>query len=279
MHLYRNKRDRVAKDRPQGVNIPGGTRRLIKCVSGDTLTFTALVRVPSTHEPVRKEDLATTVVYIAVAENRFTSVLWSGSTHDGWILLDEYKHGLVHITVPRTVMSVLRRGSYAFSVVVDDGIVRETQLTGNFQIEYEPTGSINDIPYRADKPAGRPVSLTPEVDLAAQEYSRLTYDQLVDAVDAVSRALLGTDDLSQALAPDDACDGYEPTDAEVERAVQRLSQLILWDDKLRAKLPAFVDGSYDPTNNELVDRVCSLVRERGIKWEPPPSVAPRGADW
>ena len=272
MHLYRNKRDRVARDRPQGVNIPGGARRLIKCTSGDTLSFTALVRVPSTQEPVRLEDLETTVVHIAVAENRFTSVLWSGSTHDGWIRLDEYKHGLVHITVPRTLMNVLRRGSYAFSVVVDDGIVRETQLTGNFQIEYEPTGSINDIPYRYDKAKGSPISLTPEVDLAAQEHHRLTYDQLVDAVDAVSRVLIGTDELSQALSGDGECD-YEPTDAEVERAVHKLAQLILWDNKLRAKLPAFVDGSYDPTNSELVDRVCRMVRERGIRWSQPPSVA------
>ena len=250
MHLYRNKRDRVAKDRPQGVNIPGGARRLIKCTSGDTLSFTALVRVPSTQEPVRLE-----------------------ATHDGWIRLDEYKHGLVHITVPRTLMNVLRRGSYAFSVVVDDGIVRETQLTGYFQIEYEPTGSINDIPYRHDKAKGSPISLTPEVDLAAQEHHRLTYDQLVDAVDAVSRVLIGTDKLSQALSGDGEC-GYEPTDAEVERAVHKLAQLILWDDKLRAKLPAFVDGSYDPTNSELVDRVCRMVRERGIRWSQPPSVAP-----
>lgn len=278
MHLYRNKRDRVAKDRPQGINIPGGSRRLIKCVSGDTLTFTALVYVPSTREPVRPVDLETTIVYVAVAENRFTSVLWSGSTHDGWIRLDAYKHGLVHVTVPRTVMSVLRRGAYAFSVVVDDGIVRETQLTGNFQIEYEPTGSVNDIPYRPDKPEGRPVSLTPEVDLAAQEYHRLTYDQLVDAVDAISRVLLDTPELSQALSPDGGCD-YEPTDAEVEQAVHKLSQLILWDDKLRARLPSFVDGSYDPTNSELVDRVCGLVREHGIKWAPPPAVAPRREAW
>lgn len=263
MHLYRNKRDRVAKDRPQGVNIPGGSRRLIKCVSGDTLTFTALVCVPSTHEPVRPIDLETTVVYVAVAENRFTSVLWSGSTRDGWIRLDEHKHGLVHITIPRTVMNVLRRGAYAFSVVADDGIVRETQLTGNFQIEYEPTGSINDIPYRTDKPDGSPVSLTPEVDLAAQEHHRLTHDQLLDAVDAIARKLAGVPAVSDAVYG--GC-GYDPTEAEVEEAVHRLSQVIVWDDALRVKVPAAAEGRYDPTVDEFVERVCELLHQRGLDW-------------
>lgn len=272
MHLYRNKRRRIAGDRPQGVNIPCGQRRLIKCVSGDTLMFTAVVFVPSTREPVKPDDLREVGVYVAVAENRFSPVLWAGSSEDGWIVLDENRAGLVHITVPRTVMNVLRRGSYSFSVVVDDGIVRETQLTGNFQIEYEPTGSINDIPYRRDSRKGNPVCLTPEVDLAAQERHRLTYDQLVRAVDAISRTLLGEDALKDMVSG--ACGDYDPTDAEVEYAVHRLSQLILFDDKLRARIPDIVDGKYDPTFDEYVERVCALLQDRGLDW----IRSPRGVD-
>lgn len=266
MHLYRNKRDRVAKDRPQGINIPGGTRRTIKCVSGDTLMFTAMTYMPSTREPATKKDIdeGKVSIRIAVSETRFCPVMWSGSAADGWIVPDEYRKGLVHITVPRTLMNMLRRGSYCFSLVVDDGVVRETQLTGNFQVEYEPTGPVNDIPYRGDKAKGTPISLTPGLDLAAQDEYRLTYDQLVDAVDTISRKLVAdVDSLSSALYG--PCD-YDPTEEEVEKAVHRLAQLIVWDDVLRAKVPAIVDGKYDPTVDEFVDRVCSLLKHQGIGW-------------
>ena len=263
MHLYRNRSRRIAGDRPHGINIPCGSRRLIKCVSGDTLSFTATVLVPSTHEPVGRDDLDRVKIYVAVAENRFNPVLWAGSADGGWIVIDEHRRGLARITIPRTVMSVLRRGAYSFSVVVDDGVVRETQVTGNFQIEYEPTGSINDIPYRTDQSKGNPVSLTPEVDLAAQPYSRLTHDQLVAAVDAVSRALLGTGVVSEAVYGE--C-GHDPTAEEADAAVQRLAWFVVHDDTLRAKLPAIVDGKYDPTADEYVDRVCLLLNVAGLGW-------------
>lgn len=268
MHLYGNKKHRVANDRPQGVNIPGGSRRLFKCVSGDTLAFTAMVYVPSTREPLRAADLEAgkVQVHIAVAETRFLPVIWSGSAADRWIVLDQHRPGLVHVTVPRTVMNVLRRGAYCFSIVVDDGVVRETQLAGNFQVEYEPTGSINDIPYRHDREKGSPISLSPEVDLAAQDHARLTYDQLVDAVDEISRKLLeDVDAVSSVLYG--SCE-HDPTEAEVDDAVHRLSQLIVWDDTLRAKVPAAAEGRYDPTADEFVERVCLLLKKSGLGWRP-----------
>ena len=262
MHLYGNKKHRVAGDRLQGVNIPGCTRRLIKCVSGDTLTFTTTVYVPSTREPLKAADLAggKVQVHVAVAETRFTAVIWSGSAADRWIVLDK------HVTIPRTVMNVLRRGAYCFSIVVDDGLVRETQLTGNFQIEYEPTGSINDIPYRHDKAKGSPISLSPEVDLAAQDHARLTYDQLVDATDAISRKLIdNVDAISSILYGSCDCD---PTEDEVDDAVRRLSRLIVEDDALRVKVPAVAAGRYDPTEDEFVERVCLLLKNSGLGWRP-----------
>lgn len=267
MHLYGNKKRRVAPDRPHGINIPGGGHRLLRAVSGDTLLFTANVVVPTTREPVKADDLRYVDVYIAVAENRFSPVIWSGSVLDRWITLDKDRAGLIHVQVPRTVMSVLRRGSYAFSIVVDDGIVRETQLTGNFQIEYEPTGSINDIPYRNDQKKGNPVSLTPEVDLAAQENHRLTYDQLVQAVDTISSTLMADGRVKEAIYGE--CD-HDPTDAEVEHAVHRLSQLIVYDDKLRVLIPTVTCDKYDPTFNELVDRVCGLLNDTGAGWSAVP---------
>jgi len=267
MHLYTNKKNRIAKDRPQGINIPGSRCRHIKCVSGDTLTFTANVVVPSTREPVKKDDLAYTNIYIAVAENRFSPVIWSGSVLDRWIVLDDYRNGLIHVTVPRTVMGVLRRGSYGFSIVVDDGIVRETQLVGSFQIEYEPTGSINDIPYRSDQDKGAPISLTPEVDLAAQDHHRLTYDQLIRATDTITRTLIGVNAVATLVF---AGLEHEPTESEMEHAIHRLSQLILWDDDLRAKIPTVVCETYDPTFTQLVQRIQDLLQTAGMGWEAVP---------
>lgn len=265
MHFYNNTR-RIPNDRPQGVNIPRSRRRTIKCISGDTLTFTANVVLPSTQDPVRTTDLEFTDIYVAVAENRFSPIIWAGSIHNRWLVLDEYRPGLLHITVPRTVMGALRRGSYMFSVVVDDGIVRETQLTGNFQIEYEPTGSINDIPYRNDQDSGDPISLTPEIDMAAQKNRRMTYDQLISAVDTISAVLIKHDKLSTLVF--EGCD-HEPTEDELDEAVHRLSRLIIWDDKLRVRIPDMTcDSVFDPTYDEFVERVCLLMREGGLGWRP-----------
>lgn len=272
MHLYK-KKNHIGQDRPQGVNIPCTHRNLIKVVSGDTLAFTANVVIPSTREPVRKADLEKTEIYVAVAENRFLPVLWAGSARDGWVRLDDYRPGLVHISVPRTVMNCLRRGAYAFSVVVDDGLVRETQLTGNFQVEYEPTGSINDIPYRPDQKTGAPLKLTPELDLAAQENRRLSYGQLVAAVDTISRTLLADSRISSILYcgnTSDPCD-YDPSEGEVYEAVHNLAKFILWNDDLRSQITNVSCGDpYDPSYSELLERVCSLLRKTGIPWAHPP---------
>ena len=273
MHLYQNRKNRIGSDRPQGVNIPCTPRRLIKVVSGDTLTFTANVVCPATREPIRKDDIANpshrdrTYVYVAVAENRFAPVIWAGSSVDGWVKLDEYRAGLVHITVPRTVMGVLRRGSYMFSVVVDDGLVRETQLTGNFLIEYEPTGSINDIPYRQDQESGTPISLTPEIDLAAQPHHRLTYDQLIDAVDALTHVLVAETSVKAIMFG--GCD-HNPSEDEILYAVHRLSQFVLWNDELRAKIPATRCDRYDPSYDDFVNRLCQLLKTAGLVWTPEP---------
>lgn len=268
MHLYKNKKNRIGQDRPQGVNIPCTPRRLIKVVSGDTLSFTANVVCPATKEPVKAKDLGITRIYVAVAENRFAPVIWAGSTFDGWIKLDEYRPGLIHVTVPRTVMNVLRRGSYSFSIVVDDGVIRETQMTGNFQIEYEPTGSINDIPYRNDQEHGDPISLTPEVDLAAQKHHRLTYEQLVAAVDTISRTLAADDRLSKIVFGD--CGDTRHTEDELHHAVHRLSQFILWNDDLRVRIPSTSCDRYTPSYDEFVERLCTLLNETGLGWTPVP---------
>ena len=83
------------------------------------------------------------------------------------------------------------------------------------------------------------------------------------AVDAISKTLLSKDELASAVYGD--CD-YDPTAEEVEYAVHRLSQLIVYDDTLRSKIPAIIDGSYDPTYDEYVNRVCGLLAHKGLGW-------------
>ena len=133
-----------------GGNTPRSARTLVKVVNGDTLTFTIHIRRPYSSEPVSSGDARKPDVSVVLSENRFYHLIWTGTLADGDITLDENVPGVAYVTVPRDVMSALRRGIYAFSVTVDDGERRETQTRGHIQVEYEPTSATHDIPYRAD---------------------------------------------------------------------------------------------------------------------------------
>ena len=133
-----------------GGNTPRSARTLVKVVNGDTLTFTIHIRRPYSSEPVSSGDARKPDVSVVLSENRFYNPIWTGTLADGDIALDENAPGVAYVTVPRDVMSALRRGIYAFSVTVDDGERRETQTRGHIQVEYEPTSATHDIPYRAD---------------------------------------------------------------------------------------------------------------------------------
>ena len=133
-----------------GGNTPRSSRTLVKVVNGDTLTFTIHIRRPYSSEPVSSGDARKPDVSVVLSENRFYNLIWTGTLTDGDIALDENVPGVAYVTVPRDVMSALRRGIYAFSVTVDDGERRETQTRGHIQVEYEPTSATHDIPYRAD---------------------------------------------------------------------------------------------------------------------------------
>lgn len=133
-----------------GGNTPRSSRTLVKVVNGDTLTFTIHIRRPYSSEPVSSGDARKPDVSVVLSENRFYNLIWEGTLADGDIALDENVPGVAYVTVPRDVMSALRRGIYAFSVTVDDGERRETQTRGHIQVEYEPTSATHDIPYRED---------------------------------------------------------------------------------------------------------------------------------
>lgn len=160
-----------------GGNTPRSSRTLVKVVNGDTLTFTIHIRRPYSSEPVSSGDARKPDVSVVLSENRFYNLIWTGTLADGDIALDENVPGVAYVTVPRDVMSALRRGIYAFSVTVDDGERRETQTRGHIQVEYEPTSATHDIPYREDAWKG-------DVGLSFRPPRVLTEYESVDAFPA-----------------------------------------------------------------------------------------------
>lgn len=120
---------------------------LVQVFNGDTWTLDADVWNPSTRRPAGPDDVR---VEFVLSENRFVKEpYWKGTWYHG-VLPDENVKGLVHIEVPKEVSSELRRGAYSFSLVVTDYLdnVTETEMVGYFQVEYEPTSPLHNIPYR-----------------------------------------------------------------------------------------------------------------------------------
>lgn len=133
---------------PPGVNPLADEDRMpvIKVFNGDSWEVDLKLVNPVTKLPATPRN---TVVRFVLAENRFTPALWEGSWHDG-VEPSDVIPGLVHVKIPSRLCESLRRGVYAFSAqVIDDlGMRKETQARGYFQVEYEPTSSTHDIPYR-----------------------------------------------------------------------------------------------------------------------------------
>ena len=137
---------------PQPPGPPGVTplnnedrKPIMRVVSGDTWDVSAEF-VAENGGPAGPEN---SVVEFVLAENQFSPPIWTGTWFDG-VLPDENRPGLVHIRVPRDVTKTLRRGSYMFSARVSDRtrFRFNTQLYGNFLVEYMPTSDQHSIPYR-----------------------------------------------------------------------------------------------------------------------------------
>lgn len=142
---------------PNGVNRPHVQDRMpvVRVVNGDTWMVELTICNPMSKEPATD---ANTRVRFVLSENRFTFPIWTGRWHEG-VEPSSIVPGLVHVIVPKAVSSALRRGVYAFSMRVEDptGTFRETQATGHFQVEYEPSSDLHEIPYRpgtSGSPAG-----------------------------------------------------------------------------------------------------------------------------
>lgn len=139
------------KPNPPGVNRPQDCDRMhiVKVTSGDAWRVDARLYNPSNGVPA---SYMNTNVRFVLSENKFNRMpIWVGEWSRG-VFLDAVIPGLVHVIVPECVCNTLRRGTYAFSIVVSDidGKNTRTQLSGYFEVEYEPSSEQHDIPYRDD---------------------------------------------------------------------------------------------------------------------------------
>ena len=137
---------------PIGVNPSLDEDRMpvIKVTNGDSWILDATVWNPATGLPATIENCR---LEFALVENRFAcDHLWTGTWING-IYPDDVVAGLVHIKIPKDISSELRRGTYHFSLKVTDYLdnITETELTGYFQVEYEPTSDTHNIPYRGEE--------------------------------------------------------------------------------------------------------------------------------
>ena len=118
---------------------------VLKVVSGDTWIVDAAL-IAADGGPASPKN---SHVEFVLAENQFSPAIWTGTWESG-IIPDENRAGLVHVKIPRDVTKALRRGSYMFSMRVSDMMryAFNTQLKGNFLVEYMPTSDQHSIPYR-----------------------------------------------------------------------------------------------------------------------------------
>lgn len=132
---------------PPGCNPLNDEDRMpvLRVVSGDTWTVDADLVAPD-GGPASPKNCH---VDFVLSENQFSPPMWKGEWFSG-ILPDMFIDGLVHVKIPRDLTKTLRRGSYMFSMRVSDRLryAYDTQLAGNFLVEYMPTSEHGSIPYR-----------------------------------------------------------------------------------------------------------------------------------
>lgn len=118
---------------------------ILKVVSGDTWIVSAEF-FAADGGPANPKN---SHIEFVLSENQFSKPIWTGVWFKG-IMPDPNKSGLVHISIPRDTTKTLRRGSYMFSARVGDRMCFSfnTQLVGNFLVEYMPTSDQHSIPYR-----------------------------------------------------------------------------------------------------------------------------------
>jgi len=138
--------------KPQiGVNVPLAEDRLPlwRAVAGDALYITTFVTL---RDGTTKATPENSKLAFKIANTRFSKTpLWAGSWRDGIEEINPAHPGLITIKIPDSVSNSLRRGSYAFSLLVANRFGKDsyTAVKGTLLIEYEPTSpGEHDIPYK-----------------------------------------------------------------------------------------------------------------------------------
>ena len=187
---------------PPGVNTPPPFERLpiYQAVNGDDWVLDFSLFNPVTKAPAT---MANTLVTMVVTDNRFSeNAYWQGSWGAG-IMPDNRIPGLVHVFIPKSVTSALRRGVYTYSVRVTD-IETEastTTLVGYIQVEYEATSPNHNIPYRTPVTQDLTQYVTQEklniaVLNALKESTLYTKSQLGTLVDTLASGISENNDPS-----------------------------------------------------------------------------------
>ena len=132
---------------PPGCNPPLKYDRLpiVRVISGDTWEIRACLTAADGGPAAP----GNSHVEFVLAENQFSPPLWIGTWYTG-VVPYENRAGFVRVVIPRDITKILRRGSYQFSLRVADRLRKtyDTQLVGNFLVEYAPTSDQHSIPYR-----------------------------------------------------------------------------------------------------------------------------------
>lgn len=134
---------------PPGVNPPSPYEKLLlyKAICGDDWMIDFSLFNPVSKQPATPIN---TIVTMVLTDNRFSyNTYWQGSWNSGMIP-DARIPGLVHVLIPKSVTSRLRRGVYTYSIRVTDVDTQAVTTTrvGYIQVEYEATSPQHNIPYR-----------------------------------------------------------------------------------------------------------------------------------
>lgn len=122
---------------------------IIQAINGDKIVLRCRIYL----RDGRPVDYDNSILTFTIRDHRFApSILWIGTWRDGIERVASDHPGLIMVTLPDTISSSLRRGSYIFSLRVTDKLGKNsfTTLEGMLQIEYAPTSDTHDIPYRSD---------------------------------------------------------------------------------------------------------------------------------
>ena len=270
------------KPNPPGCNKPLECDRMhiVKVVSGDAWKVDAKLVNPSNGMPANYRN---TCVKFVLSENKFNHFpIWVGEWSKG-VFEDKVVPGLVHVIVPEDVAGSLRRGTYAFSIAVTDidGLNKQTQLSGYFEVEYEPSAPVHDIPYRTDADTSSSIYryLTKMDEEQQAELLKIleeiwtgegTINNMEDGVRVIAEFLLKASRSNPGREDNCNCDDILPGEdvSSIEKKLSSVSDSI-------ENLVSTIKEAIAKNNNECGKHHCDHHPPKPLPPPPPPPHPPR----